>query len=197
MSLRSWERQHKESEEAFQGFVIYRDMGVDRALVAVSKELKKRISLVERWSIDWSWVSRCTQWDNHVDRENQKQQIKEILEMRKRHVNIAMAMQGKVVSCIKAMQDSNLTPDQASKWMDIAVKIERLSRGEATENVKKMDVSGNGSESFNLGPLTIQDLVTLEKIAAKGRYGKNEITDGATKADPSGYVEPEGNPKAD
>ena len=52
--------------------------------------------------------------------------------MAKRHIAIAMSMQAKAVEALKQIDVSKLTPGEIIRLFDTSVKIERLSRGEAT-----------------------------------------------------------------
>src|SRR5690242_9936177 len=61
-----WDRQPKESEPAYRAFTAYRDMGESRTHDAIVHALGISRALVSRWSSKWSWVTRCTSWDNHV-----------------------------------------------------------------------------------------------------------------------------------
>lgn len=179
MKARMWERQEGESEEAFQAFVLYRDSGADRSIREVAKALSKSATLIARWSTDWNWGDRALGYDNWLDREVQEQNRKDVLAMRKRHAQIAMLMQQKVVDSIRAMSERDtLKPDQAAKWLDIAVKVERLARGEATENVKEMPGGGRAG-SFDLESMPVEDLEALERIAARADGAGGEDGPGA------------------
>lgn len=52
--------------------------------------------------------------------------------MAKRHIAIAMSMQAKAVEALKQIDVSKLNVGEIIRLFDTAVKIERLSRGEAT-----------------------------------------------------------------
>ncbi len=54
----AWERQEGESERAYQGFCVYRDLGPARSLAKVGQMLGKSTALMERWSVAHSWVDR-------------------------------------------------------------------------------------------------------------------------------------------
>lgn len=66
-----WDAQPGESDKAFAAFVAYRDMGPDRAIRKVVKELGQKeryVSVLNKWSSAWGWVTRARAWDAHVDR---------------------------------------------------------------------------------------------------------------------------------
>lgn len=61
-----------------------------------------------------------------------KTAVKERKKMAKRHIAIAMSMQAKAVEALKKIDVSKLNASEIIRLFDTAVKIERLSRGEAT-----------------------------------------------------------------
>jgi hypothetical protein len=64
-----WERQPKESPEAWEAFALYRDMGVERSTAKVGRALGKSTDLMDRWSRNHSWVARCMAYDVYLDRQ--------------------------------------------------------------------------------------------------------------------------------
>ncbi len=54
----AWERQEAESSRAYEAFSLYRDMGSGRSLAKVGQSLGKSVKLMERWSVEHSWVDR-------------------------------------------------------------------------------------------------------------------------------------------
>src|SRR4051794_26353772 len=53
-----FEQQPKESAKAFAAFSVYLNMGPERSLAAVGKELGKSEGLIERWSAKFDWPAR-------------------------------------------------------------------------------------------------------------------------------------------
>jgi len=54
----AWEKQPEESSRAYEAFSAYRDLGAARSLVKVGQLLGKSVGLMERWSVQHSWVDR-------------------------------------------------------------------------------------------------------------------------------------------
>ena len=136
-----WGKQKGESRQAFEAFVCYRDMGPDRSQEKVAEKLGKSTQLMSRWSSRWNWVERAGMWDEELDRRNREEQIKARKDMAERHIREAQLFQQKVLERLREINPSELSPKDMATWFDIAVKVERLSRGEATENMKQ-DVNG-------------------------------------------------------
>lgn len=131
--MNSWDRQQDESSTAFMWFARYRDMGPERSLAKLGQTYGKTgayTSQLETWSVANNWVKRAAAWDSHVDCIVQERNIEQIVAMRERHVKVAVALQNKVLQRLQTMNPDELTPSNLIRWFEIAVKIERLSRGE-------------------------------------------------------------------
>lgn len=135
-ALLPWERQPGESGKAYTAFCIYRDLGRERTLIQTSQQVGKYRSLIDRWSAMGKWKDRALAWDAHIDRKVQAATEREKIKMVERHAKQAMLFQQKIFERMQTMTSGELTPSDMVKWFDIAVKIERLSRGESTETTK-------------------------------------------------------------
>lgn len=164
-----WERQEGESAQAFQGFAAYRDMGADRSLAKVAQKLGKSKALMERWSVRWQWVIRADAWDDEMDRLSRRELEKGITGMRKNHVNIAKAMLVKALQALQRIPVDEMTPKDVSTMVDVAAKLERISRGEATERTEgKQTIAGEVSVStIDLSGITDEELAALDAITGK------------------------------
>jgi hypothetical protein len=141
-----WERQKGETQKAFEAFCIYRDMGADRSLSKVSQQLGKHKVLLQRWSSRWQWVLRVEAWDDHLDQGARRENEKRVKAMAERHANQAMLFQQKLVERLRTINPEDLSPADLARWFDVAVKVERLSRGEPTENVRQEDNRRDNNE---------------------------------------------------
>jgi hypothetical protein len=81
-----YDRQPNETDKSWAAFCIYRDMGRDRSAEKVRLKLGhgSRI-IVERWSSKYSWVKRCSAFDdNELEKESimlQKERLNRRLQM--------------------------------------------------------------------------------------------------------------------
>lgn len=70
--MNAWDRREdadpKETSKAYAAFLLYRDMGGQRALSRVAKALSKSETLINRWSFTHDWVSRAQAWDAEQQR---------------------------------------------------------------------------------------------------------------------------------
>ena len=164
-----WERQEGESAQAFQAFAVYRDMGAERSLVKVAQKLGKSKALMERWSSRWQWGVRVEAWDDEMDKCTCRELQKGIAEMRKNHVGIAKAMLVKALQALQKIPTDEISPRDVSNMVDVAAKLERISRGEVTERTEgKQTVVGEFSlGAIDLSRVSDEELSTLEAITEK------------------------------
>lgn len=154
--LASYDRRPKETPKAWEAFVSYRDMGIERTHQAVADELKKGRAGIQKWSSRWSWKNRCRDYDDEQDRVLQHQQrqlalraqakeAKAVDAMIQRHASLADAMSRKVAQDLLTLTKETCTgceecegcgagkvrlkPADMAKWIEVAAKLERVSRG--------------------------------------------------------------------
>lgn len=151
-----WERQKNESRQAFEAFTAYRDLGATRSHVKVAEKLGKSTTIISRWSRKWNWVERVNAWDDELDRISRQEQAEKRKEMAKRHANEAMMFQQKLIERMQTLNPNELSPSDMARWFEIAVKVERLSRGETTENIKQ-DIRGQVGINNDIARRVIKD----------------------------------------
>lgn len=138
-----WERQESETSKAYEAFCEYRDMGPQRSLSKVAEKLQKSETLMGRWSGQNKWVERAAKWDDEQERIEreiaQKEQAKEIRDMRKRHADLAKAMLIKSAKALARIPDDEVKPADVSRMVDVAAKLERISRGDVGEVIEERD----------------------------------------------------------
>ena len=132
-----WERQDGETPKQFEAFCVYRDMGEERSLSAVSQKLNKSKALLGRWSAAHKWVERCTDWDNEQDRVARQEQLKAIKKMRERHAKIAEAGLVKAAQALAKMKPEDFKPGDIPRFLEACSKLERLSRGDTSEVIEE------------------------------------------------------------
>jgi len=136
-----WDRLTGESSKAYAHFCLYRDMGLTRSIRQMPRVsgCTSVVRQLNRWSSRWRWVERCQSYDDHLQLQDRLRKEKERKDMLTRQWKIAVLGQNLVVKGIeKLLADveqgkRDLSASDASRLLDVAVKIERLSRGEPTE----------------------------------------------------------------
>ncbi|MGE5551503.1 MAG: hypothetical protein ACM3ZC_13405 [Bacteroidota bacterium] len=134
-----WEQQQGETAKAFAAFSAYRDMGAERSLSKVSHVLSKSKPLLQRWSSTYSWVERVEAWDRFTARQEQEAALKARLDMSARHAKAAMVLMQKALQKLAKMKPEELEPGDVARFIDTAVKIERVARGEPADIIRTED----------------------------------------------------------
>ena len=103
-----WERQKGETEQAFEAFVIYRDLGLKRS--------------------NHEWDERVRAYDNEMERQAHAEAVKDLKDMTKRHTKIAVQMQKKALEALEKLKVEDMTPRDIKEYIKIATELERLNR---------------------------------------------------------------------
>jgi len=99
------------------------------------------------WSSQYDWVTRAQAYDDYIEKKKREKKEKAILDMAERHAKLAMAFQQRVAQRLQGIDPLELSPSDMAKWLDIATKLERLSRGEPTE-IGKQEVQGQVTQRY-------------------------------------------------
>ena len=99
-----WDRQPNESSEAFAAWVVYRHMDSDRTQARVARELAKSTTLISRWAIATNWPRRLEAWEIYVDQRRQEETILEVIEARKRQLQIGKVLLSKGLEGLLALK---------------------------------------------------------------------------------------------
>ena len=155
VDIMPWERQDGETPKQFEAFALYRDMGEERSLSKVGKQLSKSTQLMSRWSAANNWVERCTAWDREQDRIARQKQIRDIKNMRKRHQGMANAMIQTAAKGLKHIMENpeDMKPNDIARLVEVASKLERISMGDVGDVIEQRD----GGESISAVQIYIPD----------------------------------------
>lgn len=188
-----WDRLPGESATQYDRFCRYRDMrytGADgRKLDGIQSPFRKRNlrGLAEEMGIKrymtlgdastkYNWVERCEAYDIEIERQNREQQEQAILKMNKDHADLAAQMVQKAAKRLLTIPEEELSAADIVRLVDVGVKIERLSRGESTENKQisgeatmnhKGAVTVKATNELNLSELSDEELSQLEGLLDK------------------------------
>lgn len=132
-SEKSWERQPKESAQAFEALDLYCKMGKKRSLRKVAEKLSKSDTLIKRWSSTWNWQKRSRDYDNELIRQELEEQRKAVKKMQERQIQTAMLIQKKAVQALDQLQIEDLSPKDILSFISEGTKLERQVRSEITE----------------------------------------------------------------
>jgi len=161
-----WERQPGEGSEAFKAFSFYRDAQPKISMATVAEKYTKSYSLVRRWGARFNWKERREAWEDEQDRLTRLELVKGIAAMHKKHVDIAATMMLKAADALQQLPTSAMTPRDIATLVDTAAKLERLSRGEATERSENSQ-GFSGQVNLSVNPyegLTTEELRRLAQL---------------------------------
>jgi len=145
-----WERQPDEGSKAYAAFCVYRDLGPDRSLEKTRQKLGKSAGYtrwMHTWSSKYDWVTRAQAYDDYIEKKKREEKEKAILDMAERHAKLSMAFLQRVAQRLQQIDPSELSPADMAKWLDVATKLERLSRGVPTE-IGKQEVEGQVTQRY-------------------------------------------------
>jgi len=144
-----WERQPGEGSKAYAAFCVYRDLGPERSLEKVRQNLDKPRTRkwLGDWSVKYNWVERAQAYDDYIERKKREKNEKEILEMAERHAKLAKAFLLMIAQALQQIDPAQLSPSDMAKWLEVATKLERLSRGVPTE-IGKQEVQGQVTQRY-------------------------------------------------
>lgn len=175
-----WDRLPNESGKAYAVFCVYRDLGPERSLEKLRRNLDKPRSKkwLGEWSVKYNWVERAQAYDDYIERKKREEKENAILEMAERHAKLAMAFQQRVAQRLQQISPAELSPSDMAKWLDIATKLERLSRGEPTE-IEKQEVHGE-VKNGNIFERIEKYAEVFRQLAGRG------VPEGGTESDSPG-----------
>lgn len=134
---KSWERQPKESAQAYEAFYLYLKMGEKRTVRKVAQELDKSLTLIGRWSSTWSWKQRSADYDADLRRIEFEEQQKAIKKMQERQIQTAMLLQKKAVQALDKLDIESLSPNDILRFIAEGAKLEKATRQESSPATAK------------------------------------------------------------
>jgi hypothetical protein len=149
---KAWHKQPDESTQSHEAFRAYLKMGPRRTLAKVGKALGKSHDLMERWSVAHGWVSRIDAYEAYQDEQWDAERRRDARLAARRHTRLAMSFTRKLKQKLKGMTPEDLekmTPGDMARWLDVAVKVERLSLGMSTATVTGTGAKGEIEHTHN------------------------------------------------
>jgi len=152
-------RQDGESDEAFRAFEMYRETPVHkkRSYKDVAETSNLSPSTVNTYGSRYKWKERVLAYDRFQDSETLRQINRRRVEMQERHSGIAAAMLSKVIERLNNLDAEELRARDIKEWVDIATRVENLSRGEATNITRTVVTTGD------------QDFITKQQLQREAR----------------------------
>ncbi len=159
-----WERLPGETIAQYDKFCAYRDMKIPgdmtsrRSIRTLSSMINSPKRYLDKLSSSLQWVARAEAYDMEMERKARAQNEASILKMRRDHAELASQMVKKAAKRLLLIPEEELSAADIVRMFDIGVKIERLSRGQATENRQL-----SGETIFNhAGGITIKSTMGVD-----------------------------------
>ncbi len=123
-----WERRKGESEQAYEAFSIYRDLGLQRSNAKVCEQLSKSRQLISRWKTQHDWDERARAYDNDLAKRAHAEAVRDLKDMTGRHIRMAVQLQAKALEALKELKPAEMTPKDIKEFIKMATELERLNR---------------------------------------------------------------------
>ncbi len=173
----------KEQTRHRLAFDLYVRMGADRSLDALHRALNDDPSLiglsrppspraVQTWSSSFHWQDRLLDLERRSAELDREHQLSALRDMNARHAKEGLALQQKALERLKTMPPSELSASDAVRALIEGVRLERLSRGVATDHVQQEGITIHGH--IDLRNFSNQELRRLVAIAERSAAGAGE-----------------------
>lgn len=189
-----WEQLPNESADQYTKFCLYRDMAYDgkpeqntskgtifgrkikkRSLQKLANELGLKTKRpLEQLSVTYNWGARCEAYDLDLERRVRQAHESAILKMTEDHALLGAQMIRKATSRLLKIPEEQISAADLIRLADVGVKIERLSRGQSTENqnvsgsvAHKGTVKVSVQTEHDLSSLSDEELNQLEQLLGK------------------------------
>lgn len=189
-----WEQIPNESVDQYTKFCLYRDMAYDgkpeqdtgkgvtfgrkikkRSLQKLANELGLKTKRpLEQLSVTYDWGARCEAYDLDLERRVRQAHESAIFKMTEDHALLGAQMIRKATSRLLKIPEEEISAADLIRLADVGVKIERLSRGQSTENqnvsgsvAHKGTVKVSVQTEHDLSDLSDEELNQLEQLLGK------------------------------
>lgn len=133
----------KESSKAKAAYYVYESLGLDRSISKVAQQMGHPYPGYERHLEEWSrlygWVERARKWDDEQLERKRIERQKQIDEMNKRHIKLAIKQQENAIEVIERLKSikgrGGLGSIAAVNLLKLAIDLERLANDAATEQI--------------------------------------------------------------
>ena len=168
-----WERQDGETDAAWAGFTIYRDMGAERSLAKVADHIGKSSRWVATWSTTYDWHVRAARYDSWLDRKALDARVKAIERMEDTHAQIAGGYIAAMVMPLRALTKDRAITDETGA----VVHVPRPSELEKMETAQLIAVAESAARTF-------ASLTSIERLSrhadAAAQLGASAAPEGAS-----------------
>lgn len=170
--LELWERQPAETDREWQIWLAYRDMypSTRPSYRQVAEQLGTTVAVVKKIGARWDFPVRLQAWAKYVDNLTLQQRQQEILDMNKKHIEMAQALNEKLATAINAIDPYELEPKDIKGLLQLSAELERKARLHNSDVIRPelADENPNLKES----PTKTEDLKEVLDILVKANVFK-------------------------
>lgn len=125
-----YEQQPAESHIDYMRFCCYRDMypSTKPTLKEVARQLNVAYGVVTSCATRWHWHERLIAWMKECDRLTLEQRRQEMIDMNKRHIELANMVDSKLREALTAMDPRMMKPSEINQLIKTMAQLERESR---------------------------------------------------------------------
>lgn len=138
-----WEKQPGESPKQWAYFQLYRDLGSERSVTEVANQSDLEPGHLYDIGKRWRWKDRCDAWERHLDEIKVKEYEEAGRTMARRQATLGILLQEKAEGALKKLvydEENQPSAKDVVVLAEAGVKIERLARGEKTDDGQTINV---------------------------------------------------------
>ena len=161
-----WEQQAGETDAPYSAFQVFLAQQPPRSLKATAAALSMSTSTLGKYSASFDWYARARAFDREVINAQAKKAVDKAARIREEHLAQLQSVRrigfARVAKAGESDDDINeqLEVREASRLFLEAVKLERLTIGEATERVEQ-------AQKWDLSKLSAEEIRTLRELKRK------------------------------
>ena len=170
--LELWERQPAETDREWQIWLAYRDMypSTRPSYRQVAEQLGTTVAVVKKIGARWDFPVRLQAWAKYVDNLTLQQRQQEILDMNKKHIEMAQALNEKLATAINAIDPYELEPKDIKGLLQLSAELERKARLHNPDVLRPELVDEN--PNLKNSPTKTEDLKEVLDILVKANVFK-------------------------
>lgn len=199
--MNSWDRRSSETRMKYSAFLVYRNLGPLRTIKEAARHFygKKftpsRYAAFLRYSSAQDWVERAGAWDEAMLERRVVERQEEARLMNDKHAEIAslnVEVARRFVQHFLEDEDRlySMTPKEALAFFEIGAKIERISRGEPSENISFSESAESVLDKMRDNPEAAKLHSELVGVLSRGKGAARSLSahKGGKAAQASGKV---------
>lgn len=169
--LDAWLQQPGETQWEYTVWCSYRDSypGKKPSYGQVAVDLGTTYNVVKKIAQRWSFNARMQVWMAEVDRITMLQRKDEILNMNKKHIDMATKINQKLESAIDRIQPEGLSPSEIVSLAKLSTDLERKARvdTEAQDAMRRELLVDNTNPELKKNQAKQSDLTEIMQILIK------------------------------